>query len=93
MRTPSSRAAVSPSSYSRSRENVRLATNSSDEELFALSVFDLAVAAGFVGNLDECERALDEFFRGAPVRNDLAGWSTSALAHAWRGSVLQNRDA
>ncbi len=32
-----------------------------------------------MGNLDECERALDEFFRGAPVRDDLTGFSTSAL--------------
>jgi tetratricopeptide (TPR) repeat protein len=75
----------------RSRENVRLAGASGDNELCALSYFDLAVAAGFVGDLDECERALDEFFRGPPVRNHLTGFSTSALAHAWRGYVLQHR--
>src|SRR6266496_4234307 len=42
-----------------SRENVRLAGESGDEELCALTHLQLAIADAFVGNLDECERALD----------------------------------
>jgi len=75
----------------RSRENVRLARESGDAGLCALSHFDLAVAEGFVGNLDECERALDEFFRGAPVPNDSIGLASPAIAHSCRGYVLLYR--
>jgi ATP/maltotriose-dependent transcriptional regulator MalT len=46
---------------------------------------------GFVGNLDECGRALDEFFRGAPVGSDSIGFASSAIAHSWRGYVLLYR--
>jgi hypothetical protein len=54
-------------------------------------VLEQAVAEGFVGNLDECERCLDEFFRSGCVPDDLAGFSTSAMAHTWTGYVLQHR--
>jgi class 3 adenylate cyclase/tetratricopeptide (TPR) repeat protein len=76
------------------RENVRLAGEHGDEELCALTRFELATAEGFVGNLDDCERGLDEFFRSAHSRSDLTGYSSyspQALAHTFRGHVLQHR--
>jgi class 3 adenylate cyclase/tetratricopeptide (TPR) repeat protein len=75
----------------RARRAARLADKDGDEELRSLTQSTLAAAEGFVGNFDECDRAIDEVFRGAPVRNDLIGFSPSTLAHAWRGVVLQNR--
>ena len=73
------------------RENVRLADEHGDEELCAVTRFELAVAEGFVGNLDDTERALDDFFRRAPGRSDVTGFYPPALAHTWRGYVLQHR--
>ena len=73
------------------RRCARRADESGDEELRSLSQLQLAVAEGFVGNFDECDRALDEFFRGPPVRNDVMGYSPSAIAHDFRGYVLKCR--
>ncbi len=75
----------------RAQETVRLARESGDEDLYALVHLDLAFAEGFVGNLDNCVRALDEYFRRAPSRSGLDFFSTPLPAHIWRGEVLQHR--
>jgi tetratricopeptide (TPR) repeat protein len=54
-----------------------------------LTELELATAEGFVGNLDECQRGLDQFFRAASSPDKIAGYSTSAMAHTWCGYVLQ----
>jgi tetratricopeptide (TPR) repeat protein len=74
------------------RENVRLADESGDEDLRAMTRSERAAAEGFAGNLDDCERTLDEFFCGAPGGGELSSVSFQlALAHTWRGHVLQHR--
>jgi len=75
-----------------SRANVRLAGESGDEELCALTLSDLACAEAFVGNFDDCERALDEFFRCTPGGGEVESVSFQlATAHTFRGHVLQHR--
>jgi class 3 adenylate cyclase/tetratricopeptide (TPR) repeat protein len=74
-----------------SRETLRLARESGDEDLCALAHVQLAIAEGFVGNLDECDRGLDEFFRSTPSRGGSDFFSTPLPAHIWRGEVLQHR--
>jgi hypothetical protein len=56
------------------RESVVRAAASGAEELRAVSLGELVTAEGFVGNLDECERALDEFFRSPASRSDLTSY-------------------
>jgi class 3 adenylate cyclase/tetratricopeptide (TPR) repeat protein len=73
------------------RANVRLADESGNEELRALTHHLQAVAEGFVGNFDACERALDEFFRGTPGGGEVSVSFQLAVAHTWRGEVLQHR--
>jgi class 3 adenylate cyclase/tetratricopeptide (TPR) repeat protein len=73
------------------RENVRLADKSGNEELRALTHHLQAVAEGFAGNFDACERALDEFFRGTPGGSEVSVSFQLAVAHTWRGEVLQHR--
>src|SRR3989454_6185521 len=76
------------------RENVRRVGESGDEHLRALIRLDLVAAEGFVGNFDDCERDLDEFFRSAPGPIDLpaySGFAPHAFAHAWRGEILKQR--
>jgi tetratricopeptide (TPR) repeat protein len=71
------------------RQNVRLARESGDAALCTESYLNLAIAEGFVGNVGECERALDEFFRSARVADDSTGWFAPAIAYGWRGTALQ----
>ena len=73
------------------RENVRLADKSGNEELRALTHHLQAVAEGFAGNFDACERALDEFFRCTPGGGEVSVSFQLAVAHTWRGEVLQHR--
>jgi hypothetical protein len=76
------------------REGVSRADGSGDENLRALARAQVAIAAAFVGNFDECQRAIDDFFGCAGSGNDLIGYfgtSPQALAHVFRGVVLQNR--
>ncbi len=87
---PLSRGRISEARYD-ARKAARLAEEHGDAELRSLTQFQLAVVEGFVGNFDECERALDEYFRGAPVRNDSIGFASPAIAHSWRGYVLLYR--
>src|SRR5262249_33799485 len=73
------------------RESARRADESGDEALRALTCFELAVAEGFTGNLDACEQSLQAFFRcdaGAALVSVL---TQRAVAHGWRGYVLQYR--
>ncbi len=73
------------------RANVRRAGESGDQELLAMARFEVATAEYFVGNLDDSERALEEFFRSPGSRSDLTGflgYSPQAFAHVFRGSVL-----
>jgi tetratricopeptide (TPR) repeat protein len=73
------------------RQNVRLADAHGDEELRALTRSELAAGEAFAGNLDDCERTLDEFFLCTPG-GELESISFQiATAHAWRGEVLSVR--
>jgi class 3 adenylate cyclase/tetratricopeptide (TPR) repeat protein len=73
------------------RENARRAGECGDEEIRSMTRIELAFAEGFVGNLDECERGLEEFIRSGAGRSDLTGYSAYVLAHTWRGEMLQHR--
>jgi class 3 adenylate cyclase/tetratricopeptide (TPR) repeat protein len=75
-----------------SQDNARRADESGDEALRALTWLDLAAAEAFVGNLDDGDRALSEFFRGTPGRGEVESVSFQlGAAHAFRGMVLQLR--
>jgi class 3 adenylate cyclase/tetratricopeptide (TPR) repeat protein/DNA-binding IscR family transcriptional regulator len=73
------------------RENAQLAAQSGDEALRALTYFEVGTAEGFAGNLDECERALDEFLRRTPGSVGIDAAIGRAVAHVWRADMLQYR--
>ena len=72
------------------RTCAQLADEHGDEEVRCLAQFHLGISEAFVGNFDESERALDRFFRGAPVPDSI-GFAPPSIAHSWRGYVLYNR--
>jgi len=72
------------------RTCARLADEHEDEEIRSLAQFHLGSSEAFVGNFDEAERALDRFFRGAPVRDSI-GFAPPSIAYSWRDYVLYNR--
>jgi len=73
------------------RENVQLAAKSGDEALRALTYFEVGTAEGFAGNLDECERALEESFRTTPGSVVFDAAMLRAVAYVWRADMLQYR--
>jgi tetratricopeptide (TPR) repeat protein len=53
---------------------------------------DLAFAEAFEGNLDDCERTLDELFRGSPAEGEVESVAFQLSgAHAFRGLLFQLR--
>jgi class 3 adenylate cyclase/tetratricopeptide (TPR) repeat protein len=75
-----------------SRDNARRAAESGNGALRTMIQLDLAFAEAFEGNLDDCERTLDELFRGSPAEGEVESVSFQLSgAHAFRGLLLQLR--
>jgi class 3 adenylate cyclase/tetratricopeptide (TPR) repeat protein len=71
-----------------SRDNARRARESGDEALCALTQLDVAFGEWFVGDLEGCERSLDEFFRRVPGDAEVESASFQVGgAHAFRGMI------